>query len=197
MTESKNYKEDLERWLWTTKGTRFYVHERYLKQNRWSNIAVGMMSAYIIIINLVSSYKIPLNKPFGEDSVAFITTALSILILVFSQLENSNDFKLKAEKFHDCSREISKLYRLLIEKKREVPDNDLKPILKEITESYQTILDKYENHKEMDYLYFKSRYPNDFKMSLYKRTLIQLKYYLNNYCVYHILIISPLILLII
>lgn len=194
--ERKTYKEDLETWLWTTKGVRFYAHERYLKQNKWSNIAVGMMSAYIIIINLVTSYKIHLNESLGDNTVSFVTTALSIMILVFSQLENSNDFKLKAEKFHDCSREISKLYRQVREKRREITDDTLlAPILNEITNSYQTILDKYENHKDIDYQYFKCKHPDDFKMSFMQRQLTKVKYYFNTYFVYHILIISPLVLL--
>jgi len=194
--ERKTYKEDLETWLWTTKGVRFYAHERYLKQNKWSNIAVGMMSAYIIIINLVTSYKIHLNESLGDNTVSFVTTALSIMILVFSQLENSNDFKLKAEKFHDCSREISKLYRQLREKRREITDDALlAPILNEITNSYQTILDKYENHKDIDYQYFKCKHPDDFKMTFAARQLTRVKYYFNTYFVYHILIISPLALL--
>jgi len=194
--ERKTYKEDLETWLWITKGVRFYAHERYLKQNKWSNIAVGMMSAYIIIINLVTSYKIHLNESLGDNTVSFVTTALSIMILVFSQLENSNDFKLKAEKFHDCSREISKLYRQLREKRREITDDALLvPILNEITNSYQTILDKYENHKDIDYQYFKCNHPDDFKMSFKPRQLTRVKYYFNTYFVYHILIISPLVLL--
>jgi hypothetical protein len=195
-TERKTYKEDLETWLWTTKGIRFYTHERYLSKNRWSNFAVGMMSAYIIIINLVTSYKIHLNTEFGENTVSFITTALSILILVFSQLENSSDFKLRAEKFHDCSREISKLYRLLREKRREITDAEkLTPFLTEITKSYESILDKYENHQEIDYLYFKARHPKDFGITWFKQNSIRLKYYLNTLFIYHLLIVSPLLLL--
>ncbi|MBI3233261.1 MAG: SLATT domain-containing protein [Bacteroidetes bacterium] len=195
-TERKTYIEDLETWLWTTKGIRFYTHERYLSKNRWSNFSVGMMSAYIIIINLITSYKIHLNTEFGENTVSFITTALSILILVFSQLENSSDFKLRAEKFHDCSREISKLYRQLREKRREIIDDDkLTPFLNEITKLYEQILDKYENHQEIDYLYFIARHPKDFEMSPFKRISIRLKYYLNTLFIYHILILSPLIFL--
>jgi hypothetical protein len=194
--ERKTYTEDVETWLWVTKGVRFYAHERYLTQNKWSNIAVGMMSAYIIIINLVTSYKIHLNETFGDNTVSFITTALSILILVFSQLENSNDFKLKAEKFHDCSREIAKLYRQVREVKREnLDEQKLSEFLRKITADYQTILDKYDNHKEIDYLYFKSRHPDDFKMFWFNRQTIRLKYYFNTYFIYHLLIFSPLIMI--
>lgn len=194
--DRKTYAEDVETWLWVTKGVRFYAHERYLTQNKWSNISVGMMSAYIIIINLVTSYKLHLNETFGDNTVSFITTALSILILVFSQLENSNDFKLKAEKFHDCSREIAKLYRQVREIKREKIDEQTQnEFLKKITTDYQTILDKFDNHKEIDYLYFKSRHPDDFTMSWAQRLSIRFKYYFNTLLIYHLLILSPLALM--
>ncbi|MDP1843374.1 MAG: SLATT domain-containing protein [Sediminibacterium sp.] len=196
--ERETYAQDVETWLWVTKGVRFYAHERYLTQNKWSNIAVGMMSAYIIIINLISSYKIHLNEALGDNAVSFITTALSILILVFSQLENSNDFKLKAEKFHDCSREIAKLYRQVREVKREnLDEQKLNDFLRNITNDYQTILDKFDNHKEIDYLYFKSRHPVDFVMTWYQKLTIRLKYYFNTYFIYHLLIFSPLSMLLI
>jgi hypothetical protein len=110
---NRPYKEELEGWLYNTKSIRFSAHERCLRQNKWSNISLGLMSCYLIIINLAPLYILQIGNDLSSNIISFYNTALSILILLFSQLENSNEFKLKAEKFHTCSLEISELYREL------------------------------------------------------------------------------------
>ena len=111
MAEKSEFQGKLEFWIWITKGARFTANERCLKQNKWSNFAIGMLSAYILIVNLISVFQISNCTYFNGNHVAFYTTALSILILVFSQLENSNDFKLKALNYHNCALELSRVYR--------------------------------------------------------------------------------------
>lgn len=198
MKTQKTYLEDLESWIWKTKSVRFYSHERCLSQNKWSNISIGMMSAYIIIINLITNYDINIGGSISSNHVSFITTAFSILILVFSQLENSNDFKLRAEKFHDCSRELAKIYRKIKElKNTNNSEEELRIQSNKLTIQYNRILEKYENHKEIDYLYFTSNYPNDFQMSCFRRASIKFQYYFNFYFIYHLLILSPLFIFLI
>lgn len=192
----KTYLEDLEAWMWITKGVRFYAHERLLAMSKWSNISLGMMSAYLIIINLVSLYFPKIEALNSPNLVGFITTALSILILVFGQLENSNDFKMKAEKFHDCSREIAKLHRQIRELKRKsLTEADLEKELDKLTIEYQLILDKYDNHKQVEYKYYKSKHPKDFVTTDLFKVKAHIGYYISTYFIYHVLIISPLFLL--
>ncbi len=194
LKSNRPYDEDLEKWLWTTKGVRFLVHERYLRQNKWSNISLGLMSFYIILINLVPFYNINIGINFDTNTISFYSTALSILILLFSQLENSNDFKLKAEKFHSCALEISELYRQLREFVNSgLSTHELASKLTKLTNDYHHILSRYENHKNIDYRYFMVRHSNDFKINRIDAIYISIKYYLNTLFIYHFLIIVPVL----
>lgn len=190
--ERQTYLEDLEFWTWITKGARFTAHERCLKQNKWSNFSIGMLSAYIIIINLLALFNISKCALFTPNVIGFVSTALSILILVFSQLENSNDFKVKAEKFHNSAREIAKVYRKIRDIKRlGLVGGQLESHLKEVTEEYQSILDRYDNHEEIDYKYYQATHPDDFPMSFSSRTLIRMIHYFSTVFIYHLLIVVP------
>jgi hypothetical protein len=195
MNERENYLQDLEFWLWITKGARFSAHERCLTQNKWSNLSIGILSAYIIIINLVTIFKFSDCPIFNANFISFISTALSILILVFSQLENSNDFKLKAEKFHNCAREVAKVYRDVRNLKRmQLSDEELQNKLNQHTAEYEGILDKYENHEELDYMHYKVSHPEDFPMTDWNRFKFRVTHYISSIFVYHLLIIVPPIL---
>lgn len=197
MTDRKSYFDDLEYWLWITKGARFSAHERCLSQNKWSNLAIGLLSAYIVIINLVALYKFSSCSIFSSETIGFSTTALSILILVFSQLENSNDLKLKAEKYHNCAKDLSEIYRKLRSiKYGKIKGKLLDQLLDNYTLEYQGVLSKHENHKEIDYEYYQATHPDDFEFNWIKRNFILFKHYCYTIFIYHLLIVLPVIVFI-
>jgi hypothetical protein len=192
MTERKSYLEDLEFWLWITKGSRFSAHERCIDQNKWSNFAVGLLSAYIIIINLVATFKLSGCTIFSNEVIGFTTTALSILILVFSQLENSNEWKLKAEMHHSCAKDLSNLYRKVRTLKYEATDPEiLRKELNELTGKYEEVLSRHENHKEIDYEYYQATHAEDFKLGWIRKPYLLFKHYVYTIFIYHVLILLP------
>lgn len=191
-----SYKEEFQKSLWTTYSIRFLAHERYLRQNRWSNISLGLMSCYSIIINLATLYNIPIGMDLSTNKISFYNTVLSILILLFSQLENSNDFKLKAEKFQSCALEIHEVYRKLkLDNVVIINNEELLDNLNKLTNEYNHILSKYENHKRIDYEIFKIENPDEeFKTNFLKCIYVRVNYYFNTIFIYHFLILTPIII---
>ena len=80
-------------------------------------------------------------------------TAISIILLIFSIFENSQNYLVKAEKFHDCSLDIADLYNELQNFKSyqsESSDKNKMEFCTDIQIKYQNILRRYENHKKLD-----------------------------------------------
>jgi hypothetical protein len=114
--------KELNHKLWSTKGARFEANNRLKEKAFLSNTSLAFISSYLIIINLVPLYFE--NLKLSPELIGFFTTALSILLLVFTQIESSNEYKLNAHFYHSCALKISNLY------------NDLR-IIKEIENKYE------------------------------------------------------------
>ena len=62
---------------------------------------------------MINIYSIPYLNILSDNELGFWTTALSVLILIYSQFEIAKNYSIKGEKFHQCSLEISTLYNQL------------------------------------------------------------------------------------
>ncbi|MGM8363081.1 SLATT domain-containing protein [Flavobacterium sp. ARAG 55.4] len=197
--KNNSFEEELNYKLWSTKGARFSASHRNHILNKLSSKSIGYLSAYLIIIGVVNLYDINLlGVKIFDNQVGFISTAFSVLILLFSQLESSENFALKSERYHSCSLDIAELYN----RTRFTKDFTTDPLIKQnellqISIEYDRILKKYENHLPIDYLRFQLTKPKYFELSPAKIKWIWLKYYCKVYLVYHILIFGPLLILII
>ncbi len=166
MTKNKNYEkpegkehldkdflEELKHKLWATKGIRFYASDRLKGLATISNICTSILSVYLIIFGLLSVYNIYNPSEQTEDLFAFSMTAVSIGLLVFSIFENSQNYLVKAEKFHDCALDIADLYNELQNfktyKTNSTDENKL-DFCNQHQIKYQNILRRYENHSQLD-----------------------------------------------
>lgn len=196
--KNNNFEEELNYKLWSTKGARFAASHRNYTLNKLSSKSIGYLSTYLIIIGIVNLYGIKLlGITITNNQIGFISTSFSVLILLFSQLEGSQNFSLKSEKYHNCSLDIAELYN----KARFIKSFTTNPQTKQyelqkISNEYDIILKKYENHLPIDYMQFQLTKPPYFKLNWVARNLIRLKYYIKVYFVYHLLIIGPIITLI-
>lgn len=78
--------------------------------------------------------------------------------MVLAQFEGSQDYKLKAKNFHDCGLELSRLYNKLRTFKtlnNSAGEYEVTMFCKNLSEEYQTLLSKYDNHHPIDYENFK------------------------------------------
>lgn len=187
-----NWGKELNHKLWITKGARFEANNRLKQKASLSNISLAFISSYIIIINLVPLYFTSIN--ISSEIINFFTTSLSILLLVFTQIESSNEYKLNAHHFHSCSLKISKLYndfRII----KEIEDKDEKETrVIEITNEYNELLPLYENHEPIDTEMFKSQKLDYYKLSKLFKIVTYCKYYFLVKFKYHLIIFFPPIL---
>lgn len=154
----KSFLEELSLKVWTTKGARFQADQRLRAKARMSSISMSILSAYLIIAGLISVY-VGSHASINFQLINYFVTALSIVLLVLSQYENSQDYKLRAEKLHKCGLDISEIYNEIRIFKTLVPtpSNEITKIFCEnVAPRYQAILSKYENHMPIDYAMFKT-----------------------------------------
>ena len=196
---NKTFLEELSYKLWVTKGSRFHANKRLLAKNDWSNKSNGFLSAYLIVLGLVSVYQISMTHLISPNFIAFASTAISIMLLAFSQMEAAQDYKTRAHNHLHCSLEVSKLYNeLRIFKTMESPSDDDKiQFCKQLSKEYQSILDKYPNHETIDFSMFQTGNINYFKLSWFDVQTIFLNYYYKTTLLYHILIALPIFSIII
>lgn len=195
--KNNSYEEELNYKVWSTKGARFNASHRNQTLNNLSSKAIGYLSAYLIIIGITNLYKIDLlGVKLMDNEVGFISTAFSVLILLFSQLESSENFALKMEKHHNCSLDIAELYNKIRYLKSYTSNPQAKQHqLQKISNEYDSILKKYENHLPIDYSKFQITKAEYFGLNSFDVNLIRLKYYVKVYFIYHILIFGPIIIL--
>jgi hypothetical protein len=195
----KDFEVELNYKLWTTKGARFAASHRNDTLHRLSGQCVGYLSAYLIIIGLVNVYDLKFWMfSLSNNQVNFASMAFSVLILLFSQLESSESFILKSDRFHNCALDISELYnKLRYTKTYESNNPNKKDILSKIGNEYDKILKRNENHKSIDYAKFQLQKPDYFELNFIKRTLINFEYYWRVHFKYHLFMFGPILIFLI
>lgn len=204
---------EIERWYrktWETKGTRFIAARRLKLHENISIITVNLLPVYILALNLLELFPESKRPPIiCDNNITYITICLSILLLVVSLIISSKNFNSRAEKLHECGRRISDIHDSICLMKSEI-NAPISNEIDKIRSEYKNILDKYENHAHFDYLVFKSWHfieSNDderkknlsikMKIFLYPfNILIIIAYYIFNFGLYFIFILSPIILFI-
>jgi hypothetical protein len=195
----KSFIEELNYKIWSTKGTRFEADKRLTRISNISNISFSIMSAYLIIAGLLAVYNIE-NDSENLKLINYYVTALSIIQLVLAQYENSQDYKLRAKNFHDCGLELSILYNKLRTFKtlnNNVSEYETLNFCKKLSDEYQSILSKHENHLPIDYENFKISHRSYFtEINDEDLKKINKKYWLVCYGWYVLVIVLPPILII-
>lgn len=193
----KDFGVELNYKLWITKGARFKASERNLVCGNLSAQTIVYLSAYLIIVNLITIYKIDFLTALTPNQLGFASTALSILILLYSQFETAKNHKVKSEKFHQCSLEIAELYNELRMVKTFENIYNREDRIRKISEKYDEILKKYENHLPIDLDIFKLSKPKYFELTKIDIFWTIIKGYFITRFKYHLMIYGPIILYII
>lgn len=191
----KDFGVELNYKMWTTKGSRFSASHRNRIMNDLSSKTIGYLSAYLIIINLINIYDVPFLIKLPDNELGFVTTALSIIILLYSQFESAQNYSIKCEKFHQCSLEIGELYNELrmIKTFKSLTEEEKEPKIAEISKKYDIILKQHENHLPIDRLDFMRFKPEYFNLNKFDLLKIRLKKYLNIQFKFHVLRYGPVI----
>lgn len=190
---NKTFIEELSHKLWSTKGARFNASKRLLTQDDLSSKANGFLSAYLIIFGLLSVYQISSTPIVSDKTIAFGSTTLSILLLTFSQIEYAQDYKMRANSFHECALKIADLYnKLRIFKTLNNPtEQQTRVFCNSLSKKYQKVLSNYHNHDDIDYKIFRAEYSTYYGLGCWQVFWIKAVYYRRTKLVYHCLIILP------
>lgn len=140
------YKEVYVRVLKTSR-TRFKAYVRFQRHNKASMAIITFSSIILLTVPLAQAFNIPLK--YDQNVINYVQILLALVILVMSSMLYMANFSVRAERFHNCGRELSLLARKLFVKRdtREI-DTDYENYLKE----YDIILGNSENHSQTDFM---------------------------------------------
>jgi len=194
----KTFLEELNYKIWSTKGIRFGASHRLTRTSQLSNLSVNLLSVYLTAVGLIGVYNLHFNQ-LNEDLIAYSITSLSILALVFGKIESAKDFSVKSKEFHNCGLELSEIYNELRIYKTLTENqtiNDKEIFATKISNRYQQVLLRYENHLSIDNELFKTYTAKYHLLSDFDVFKIKLKYYLRTKFLYHLLIVAPPIIIV-
>lgn len=190
----KTFLEELNYKIWSTKGARFHAHSRLTRLSKISSLCNSLISVYLTAAGLLSVYNIYSSQWISESVTAYSVTCLSILALVFGQIESAKDFNVKAKDFHACGLELSELYnelRIFKTLKINASDEERETFAKWASSKYQGILEKYDNHEPIDNSRFKATKPEYHSMKYFDVCRIWCNYHIATFFIYYVLIVAP------
>lgn len=187
---------NLKKKVWITKYCRFNAAKRYETHNKYANITTPMLACYVVILN-ICQLTITFSK---EDSsmITAITIGISVFLLAISLFIWARDFSVKAVRFHNCGRELASFeyeIDLLLSEKINVT----KEQVRNLSTEYNAILNKYDNHENVDlmtlYNECKSEFPEQIgKSECWYTFKVGISYFFQVYFIYLLLLVGvPLV----
>ncbi len=147
MSELDNRLHELLRRTKITTKSRYRASERLELHHKLSQWTVSLISVALVFIPLVQTFGISA----GIELIYLNATqaTLAVLVLVYSLLLGQENFISRAQAMHRNGVELGRFARKLAGKEKNVSDEEYFSL----AEEYYDILEKYENHKPIDYLY--------------------------------------------
>lgn len=153
-----NHFEELYDRVQKTANSRFNAHRRLIHHNNASLWTITCFSTGLIIIPLIQTFG--LQTRFSSEYINFIQVVLAIVILIISIILNMTNFAVRADKVHTCGMTLNAFARKIHKCINEPLSSDK---YDEIVNEYERVLQKYENHSNVDYLFTKLRMTNYYK----------------------------------
>jgi hypothetical protein len=190
------YDRELNYKLWSTYKSRFNAAARFRKKHDLSTKAVAMLSAYVVIFSLITTMLPQFSQGGTSQAILFISSALSIIILVVSQLESSQNYSVRAHTNHQSGLAISELYNELRILKTRYGDNkgpEFFEVVETIAKRYDDILKRSENHEDIDFACFRASKPKYEDHALTKLDVFRIHLFLfaGQYLFYYLCMLVP------
>lgn len=194
-----SYDRELNYKLWSTYKSRFNAAARNRRKNELSTRAVAILSAYVMIFSLITTMLPQFSTQGTSQIILFISSALSIIILVVSQLEASQNYGLRAHTYHQSGLQIAELYNELRALKTRFADKKGEEFIgkvEEIAKRYDDILKRSENHEDIDFACFRASKPKyeDHNLKKWDLFCVQVRLLAGQYLFYYLCISLPPIL---
>ncbi len=196
MMKSTSYLEELEYKLYYTKGARFEAHDRLKRTAKLSMISSSLLNAYLIVAGLLSVYNIYSEQLTSTNLTAYLITSLSILLMVFHQVEAVKQYDKRGQGFLNSAQELSSLYEELriFQTLQTTPgEKESTDFARELKTQYEEVLKGTENHLPIDYDLYRTKKRKQQNLTYWQVISIRLKHYLSAYFFYHLLIGSPVV----
>lgn len=150
MIENANDIKEIKARIWKTKKARMNMEARVIKENKRINSLIFLFSVFLVILSLfsfletqiLSILKGTIVEHFfitGFKFFSIINIVLSIILLCFTIKLDVESQVNRVWMIRHCYTELARLEFL-----------DKEP--KELNNSYQNILVRYENHEPIDYI---------------------------------------------
>jgi hypothetical protein len=142
--------EELLRRTKRTTKSRYLASERLERHHKLSQWTVALLSCALIFIPMVQAFDV--QTGYSPQLLNFAQAIAAVLVLVYSLLLGQEGFVLKADSMHRNGVELGRLARTLAGLNgRDIPDDEYQRLV----DQYYGILEKYENHKPIDYQFAK------------------------------------------
>lgn len=153
--QKDNHFEELYDRVQKTAISRFNAHRRLTHHNYASLWTITCFSTGLILIPLIHTFG--LESRFSSEYSSFIQVVLAIVILVISVILNMTNFSVRADRIHNCGMVLNAFARKV---HRHINDNSDSTTYDTLVNEYDHILQKHENHSNIDYLFTKLRMTN-------------------------------------
>nr|WP_298138119.1 SLATT domain-containing protein [uncultured Pseudomonas sp.] len=185
-SEPTNILEDLDTKVWKTKGSRFNACRRLQSRKTWGSYLVSAYSIYILTISIYL-----LTQPGAGNFFNMLSIVGSLLILVFSLHEGSQNAEQKAERHHLCAKELAALYDKIVIRVKQSNNSDADHLVDE----YASIIARSpENHETIDYELFRAEH-DMFRIPWWKVQFIKLEHGIFKITCLVLIIIPPAFLI--
>lgn len=147
--------------MWSTYKARFNAAARLHRKHNLSTRALALLSAYVAIFSVITAI---LGDALGgreSDLLLIVGVSLSIVILVIGLLETSQNYSVRADRFHQSGLDIAELYKELrsLKSKHKEKDDAFFQEVDKIKNKYDDILQRSENHEDIDNDCFRASKP--------------------------------------
>lgn len=160
---------DLSTRVRRTAKARFVAAQRFESHNRYSRWTVAVASIALLTIPLLQAFGLSTN--LDSQQINVVQVLLAVVILAFSLLLSGEEYAVKADRMHRCGIELNEIAR----KSREQVNEDEGTQLP-LSQQYDNVIQRYDNHKQIDFNMQKLQNPKDY-FNLEDRFKKQVKYW--------------------
>ncbi|ASA58325.1 hypothetical protein BSQ33_20080 [Vibrio gazogenes] len=158
-----------------TAKCRFNASVRLMRASKYSFLTTTILSLGLIFIPLYQNSGLPI--PYSTQVLSMLQIFLAVAVLVYSVVNATAKYDLRAQSLDNCGISIKKLIRKLRNEISESKDSGVSLNLEEYHEIYHVISSEPENHTRVDHLFAVLDTPSDFDITGVKRLFIYIKSY--------------------
>lgn len=158
-----------------TAKCRFNASVRLIRISKYSFLTTTILSLGLIFIPLYQYSG--LSIPYSTEVLSMLQIFLAVAVLVYSVVNATAKYDLRAQSLDDCGISIKELIRELRNVISDTKTSGKTINLEEYHKRYHIISSKPENHTRVDHLFAVLDTPTDFDITGLKRILMYIKSY--------------------